>query len=430
MQKRPDKYPGGNITDTGDDTGGFSPGKQTFSSFKNPVYLIYYGALLCQMAAMNMQMLTRYYLLYDLTGSALTLGYMSLANALPMLLLSLFGGAIADRVQKKYVMLVGQACSAVVSLGIAFALVVGYLSFEHPGSWWILVVASVFQGTIMGLMMPSRQAILPEIVGEDNLMNAVSLNSMGTNILRIMAPALTGRLIDSVGYAAVYFVTTGMYILAVAFVIFLPLTSTISIRGGGALTSIKEGLQYLRHKTTILLILVFILFAVVLSMPYQLLMPIFAKDILKVGATGMGDLITASGVGAIITSIVLASLPNRKRGLMLIASCLIMSLALMAFSFSSTWYLSLGVIVFVGLGSTGRMTLGNTLIQYYVDDDYRGRVMSIYMMEFGLVSFGTFAAGVMAESMGVQWVVGGFAATLFVIALLVMVFVPRIRNLD
>ena len=404
--------------------------RRTFSSFKNRVYLLYYGAMLGQMAAMNMQMVARSLLVYRLTGSAAILGGISLAHALPMLLLSLFGGVIADRVQKKYVMLIGQGFSAVIAVGVGLALTFGYLSTEVAGSWWILVVASLFQGTIMGLMMPSRQAILPEIVGEEQLMNAVSLNTLGTNTLRLVAPALAGFLIDAFDFKAVYFTMAGMYIIAVAFILFLPLTSTMSVRGRGALADIKEGLKYIRHETTIILILLFNLFAVVLSMPYMMLMPIFTEDILKVGGTGMGVLMSVSGAGAMVGSIILASLPNKKRGLLLLSSCIIMGLALAGFSFSTSLALSLGIIVFVGLGQTGRMTLGNTLLQYYVEDEYRGRVMSIYMMEFGLVSFGAFAAGVMSESLGVQWVVGGFAITLTFLTILTLLFVPRIRKLD
>jgi MFS family permease len=115
---------------------------------------------------------------------------------------------------------------------------------------------------------------------------------------------------------------------------------------------------------------------------------------------------------------------------MLLASCLVLGVALTAFSMSQSWYLSLGLMVFVGLGTTGRMTLGNTLIQYYVEDEYRGRVMSIYMMEFGLTSFGTFAAGVMGEEWGVQWAIGGFAVCLVIVSLLTLVFARRIRQLD
>ena len=127
---------------------------KTFTSFKNPIYRLYFGAMLGQNAGMNMQMFARMWLVYRLTGSPAIMGAMGFASAVPMLSLSLFGGVIADRVQKKYVLLVGQAASAVVSLGIALTLAMGYIGPDRPGSLWLLVVASVFQGIILALMMP------------------------------------------------------------------------------------------------------------------------------------------------------------------------------------------------------------------------------------------------------------------------------------
>lgn len=327
-------------------------------------------------------------------------------------------------------MLIGQATFAAVSLSVALALTFGYLSTERAGSWWILVVSSMLQGSIMGLMAPSRVSIIREIVSGEQLMNAVSLNTMGMNTCGIFGPAVAGFLIDAFGFQAVYFAMTGAYLMSEIFVAFLPRTSAIIAHSASALAGIKEGLNYIRHDITILLVLIFTLFIVILSMPYGMMMPVFADDILKVGAKGMGMLLSVSGIGAICGSLVLASLPNKRRGVMLLSSSLILGLALTGFSFSDSWPLSLTLIVFVGVGQTGRMTLSNTLIQYYVDDVYRGRVMSIMMMEFGLASFGTFAAGVLTETMGVQWAVGGFAMILVLLSILGLAFVPRVRRLD
>lgn len=410
--------------------GGGFPLRRTFSSFKNPLYRLYYGGMLGQMIAMNMQGITTSLLLYRLTGSSTILGVMALAHAIPMLTLSLFGGVIADRMQKKYVMLIGQAAFALVSLSVALSLTFGYLSTEHAGSWWILVVSGLLQGSIMGLMAPSRVSIIREIVSGEQLMNAVSLNTMGMNTCGIFGPAVAGFLIDAFGFKAVYYTMTAAYLMSEVFVALLPRTSPIAVRGASALGGIKAGLNYLRHNVTITLILVFTLFIVILSMPYGMMLPIFADDILKVGARGMGVLQSVSGIGAICGSLVLASLPNKRRGAVLLVGSLVLGLALTGFSFSTSWPLSLALIVFVGVGQTVRMTLSNTLVQYYVEDEYRGRVMSIMMMEFGLASFGTFAAGVLAETMGVQWAVGGFAMTLVVLSILALAFVPRLRRLD
>jgi MFS family permease len=433
-----ERYSGG---ETGTGIGGGSRGRgginlrnlrnlRTFNSFKNPWYRLYYAGMLGQMISMNMQMMTRSLLIYRMTQSASILGAMSLFAAIPMLCLSLVGGVIADRVQKKYVMIAGQTLSAIVSLGVAISLTLGFVGVDKPDSWWVLGIASVAQGTIMGLMMPSRQAILPELVGEEDLMNAISLNTMGMNLFRLFAPALSGVLIDSIGFEAVYYVTSGTYLSSVFFIAFLPLTSTMTIEGGGAFSQIKQGLKYIRQQKIILTVLGLTLVAVVLSNPFTQLMPVFTETVLGVGATELGILMSASGVGAIVCSFILASLPNRKRGFMMLVGYIILGAALSGFAFSKVWGLSLGLIIIVGFGQMGMMALSNTLIQYYVEDEYRGRVMSILLMQFGLTSFSTFLAGVLIEGIGPQWAIGGLAMLLLVMAIGAFMFLPRIRNLD
>ena len=410
----------------------------TFRSFKNGVFRLYYMAMLGQMAAMNMQLMTRSLLVYRLAGTGTALGIMSLANALPMLLFSMFGGVIADRIQKKSVLLVGQMASAVVSFVIAVALLtgamdqgvaysIGFLSF---GSWWLLVVASLIQGTIMGLMMPARQAIIPEIVEQRELMNAVSLNTLGMNALRLIAPAAAGFLIDWYDFYAIYFAMTGLYAMAVFFVMLMPKTGTISLQGRGAFSEALAGVSYIRRETVIAIILLVTLAMVVLSMPYMMLLPMFTEDVWDVGASGLGILYAVSGVGAIVGSLVLASLPDKKRGLMLLWSGVLMGGALAWLAWSPTFQIALIAIVFVGLGQTGRMTLSNTLLQYYVADAYRGRVMAFYMMEWGLSSFGVFLTAVLADIVSPQTAIGGLAIMLAVVSALCIVFVPRLRNLD
>jgi MFS family permease len=404
--------------------------RQTFRSFKNPVYRLYFAGMVGYMAPMNMQMIGRSLLVYRITGSAVILGIVSLAYAAPMLCLSLFGGVIADRMSKKNVIVAGTMGAALVSLVVALALTLGYLGPERPGSWWILAVAGGLQGAIMALMIPSRLAIIPEIVGREELLNAVSLNTMEMNGLRMLGPALAGLLVESVGFDTLYYVMAGCYLMGSVIFTFLPHTGTVATPGPNALAQMKEGLKYIRRNTTIFLILLVTIFAVILTTPYYMLIPVFTEDILMVGAAGLGILMTVSGAGAIIGSLVLASLPNKKRGLMFLAGNLILSLALVGFSFSGSWHLSLALIAIVGLGDTARMTLGNTLLQYYTEEGYQGRVLSVFVMQFGLMGFGAFGAGLLTEVVGIQWAIGGFAAILVPVTLLVIAFVPRLRRLD
>ncbi|UCC16935.1 MAG: MFS transporter, partial [Dehalococcoidales bacterium] len=200
---------------------------KTFRSLKNPVYRLYFTGIMGQRASMNMQMIARSYLIYEITGSAAILGVLSICNALPILFFSVFGGVLADRIHKKYVLTIGLGVSAVISLAVAVLLSTGYISSDNEGSWWILALSAVLQGCIMGLMIPSRQAIIPEIVDEEEIMNAVSLDSTGMNILRLASPALAGFLVDIFGYGSVYYVMTGMYVFGTICIMFMPLTGKI-----------------------------------------------------------------------------------------------------------------------------------------------------------------------------------------------------------
>jgi MFS family permease len=347
-----------------------------------------------------------------------------------MLVLSLFGGAIADRVQKKRVLIISLVGSAIISFGTALALSYGMLSKENDGSWWILVLTSVLQGTILGITMPARQALIPELVSREQQMNAVAVNMLGMNVLSLVAPALAGFLIDAFDFQAVFYTMGALNIYAIIFILCIRHTSRINTGSSNLLDDVKKGFHYIRQDRTILLVLGFTLFVVVLSMPYQQLLPIFVDDILKVGATGLGVIMSVSGAGALVGSLIMTLLPNKKRGLVLLAGGLVSGIALVAFAFSSVWTLSLVFMIFVGLGQTIRGTISSALLQSYTEARYMGRVMSIFMMQWGIVSLCTFLAGMMAEVFAVQWVVGGFAMALILITLLSYAFSPRIRKLE
>lgn len=403
---------------------------RTFSSLKNRAYRIYYFGMLGQWTAMNMQIVARAYLIYRISDSGAILGLGALANAIPMILISLPGGALADRISKRNVLLYTQLGTMLVSLAIALSLTFGYLSPEREGSWWILIVASAVQGAFMGLMMPARQAIIAEIVEGDQIMNAVSLNTMGMSSLRILGPMAAGFLIDAVGFGVVYFAASAMYGLAAFCMFFVPRTAPQYTGSGNALKDIFDGVKYIRREKTIMLIIVATLFLMLCSVPFMQLMPMITDDILGVGPSGMGILLTLSGSGAIAGSAFLASIPSRKRGSIMLTAGFIMGLALMVFAFSRSWSLSIITVIFIGLGQTGHRTAGNTLVQYYSEPEYRGRVMSFMMMELGFSSLGTFFAGIMADVVGVQWAIGGLAIMFVVMSVFLTVLTPRLRRLE
>jgi MFS family permease len=178
--------------------------------------------------------------------------------------------------------------------------------------------------------------------------------------------------------------------------------------------------------------MIFAAIGMILGAPYSQLLPMFTEDpdILNISATGMGMLITVSGIGAICGSFILASLANRRRGLILIFATLLMGLTLIGFSFSKWLPVSMVLIAFIGMGSTLQMALSNSLIQYYTDAAYRGRVMSFFMLGFGISSLGAFFAGILAEGIGVQWAVGSLAIALVIITFIIISTMPKLRRLD
>jgi MFS family permease len=385
---------------------------------------------MCQISAYAMRSMAMALLVYRLTGSVALLGVMSLIHALPGILLPLFGGVIADRLPKKYSLVLGQAGSLVTALIIAVSLTLGFVSEERAGSWWILMAVYFLSSSISNLTMPSRHAIIAELVGTDHVMNAISLSNMGRNFLRLGAPALAGLLIDTVGFASVYYITSGINSISLILVLFLPITGALEEKSSGFISQLKDGLKYVRGEAEIIFILAFSLVVTLLSWPYHRLMPIFVDDILKVGATGMGILLSASAIGALVGSMVLASLPNKNRGKILLIGAMVLGLALTGFAFSPYMGLSLALMVFVGIGQIARMTISNALIQYYSDPNYRGRVMSLYTMEEGLSSLGVFGAAMFASVVSAQWAIGVLAMVLVLLSLLAFAFFPRIRKLD
>ncbi len=376
-----------------------------------------------------MEMVARTYLLYEITGSAAMLGIISLANAVPMVCLALFGGAIADRMPKKQLIQISQVGMTLVFLGNAIAVSTGYLGAAHPESWWVLMVTGVFMGVIMALAMPSRQAIIPELIERNQIMNAISLNTLGMSFFQLVGPAIAGFVIAGFGYATIFYLMAALNAAAIIFTSFLP-HMIPTLRKQSVISDISEGFKYIIRHRTLLIMLGFFVASVLLAMPFQMLMPIFAKDILKVGVAGQGTLMSASGLGAIVASLIMASLPSKKRGMTFLACNLLMGAGLVVFAFSVSWPLSLLMMLVVGMGRIGNNTTGTALLQSHTDPVYLGRVMSIMMLNFGLSGLGAFFAAIMADLISPQMAIGILAMILIGITVLALLFIPQLRKMD
>jgi len=402
-----------------------------FSSLKSPAFRIYFFATLAQSSAMSMQSVSSPYLIFHLTNSSALLGTMSLVGALPMIIFSMFGGAFADRVRKKSLLMWGMGSMALMSVLIAIALTTGFLNKQDPASWWILIASSVVQGVIMGMLMPAIQAIIPELISRAELMNAIAINTLGMTILNLLAPLAAGYIIgENANYDTVYYVVTGFYVLSLFFVLFIPRQETIKVVSTNIIHDISEGFKYIAKNSVIFRIIMFTLFIVVLSMPFQQLMPIYTDDILKVGPPGMGLLMSISGVGSLVGSLFLAVMPGKKRGLMLLLSGILAGVSLTIFSFSAIMIISVVAIFFLGITQTFRNTIGGALLQTYTDGAYMGRVMSIMNMQWGVMSICTFFAGIMAEKVPVQWVLGSLSLLLVILSVIYLGVFKNVRQVE
>lgn len=409
-----------------------SPAFETLRSLKQPGFRYYLGMYLSQMAGSDMRTVAQSLLIYRLTGSVALLGVLSLVNAIPGILLPLAGGVIADRFPKKLVVNLGQAGGVLPPLIVAVSMGMGFMSAERPGSWWILMAAAFLNTCTFAISTPARQAIIAELVGTDHIMNAISIRSTGYNIIHMVAPAIAGVLLDHIGFVYVYYIMAFLSFIGLIFTLFLP---KIKVQGQGTkrpnpFAQLRDGFKYVRSETHILYILIFTMTTAILIMPYSRLLPVYVDNILKVGATGMGMLLSASAIGAIVGSLIMASLPSKRRGVMLLVDVSVLGLALLTFAFSRNWHFSLAVVVLVGLAQPARNALCNSMVQSYTDRNYQGRVMALYSVQDGISSMGGFIAAMVAGVIGTPWTVASFAIAMLALVVGTAIFMPRMRKLD
>ena len=416
----------------------------TFDTVRQvPAFRWYMLASVGSFGSMNMQQLVRGFLTFELTGSFAALGTVMLANAIPGLTLTVFGGVIADRYPRKYVVQVGQTLSALLAFAVGLLLLFGMLRFEH------LVASAFVNGTIFAFMMPSRQSWIPDIVGMRRLMNAVALNSVMMTSTRMVGPLIGALLLAEVGAAYVYFAMMGLYAFSVTMLSRVPSRPIAERdpaagsapmrgagrgrgrqRGGSGLGDLMLGFRYIAGNPVIRVLLVVNLVTMMLAMPYMMILPGWVLDVLRGDVRQLGALQSIGAIGALGGALVVASLPNRRRGRYFLFSSLLMGIMLLGFSQSTTFWPAAGFMVLLNIGSTMRQSLSSVLVQTYVDDEYRGRVMSVYMMERSMMSLGAFGVGIAAELLGAQTAVMSLALGLAVFSVLVFAFVPRLRNLD
>ncbi|MBL6690208.1 MAG: MFS transporter [Pseudomonadales bacterium] len=407
---------------------------RTFKAFEIVNYRWFFASQFGNFASMNMQMFVRGWLVFEITGSYEKLGWMMAAGGLVGLVAAPLGGVVADRVrQKKHVIQLSGVANMLIALAIAWSIWVDALIFEH------LLLASIFQGLVMNAMMPSRQALTKDVVGLELLTNAIALSTSGMNTARLLLPGLAGGLVAALGggdgnidpakwvyilMALLYlFSTIAMFMLHVA-------DNPVASEEHKPFTSeLREGFRYVWNTPVIFMLLGTNFLMVFFSLTYFMLLPGFVKEVLDAGPDRLGLIISISGIGALVGSLLVASLPNRRRARILLYGTFLMGVSLLGFAISTNYWLSVFLLTLVGLGQAARMSLSNVLVQAYVDDEYRGRVMSIYMLEMAFLSIAIYPVSVAADVFGPQWTVG-VSATCLIALVIALYNIQSYRRLD
>ncbi|MFC2058160.1 MFS transporter [Chloroflexota bacterium] len=397
----------------------------TFKSLENRNYRWFWLSALAAFTSMQMQVFARGWLVYDLTGSSLALGWVSFAFGIPIMLISPLGGTVTDRVDKRNLLITTQILAGVANLVIAVLISLGAIEV------WHLMASAALTGIIFAFNTPGRQSMIPELVEREQLMNAIALSSGAMNLTRIFAPALAGILVGIIGIDWVYYFTVICFGVAAAFLFMIPpLGKPIRDATSTMKTEVIEGFNYVRRSPILLALLTLAFVPIVFGMPYQMLMPAFAVEVLDAGASGLGFLMAAIGIGALFGSLSIATLGNFKhKGMLLYGALIVFGAFLIGFAGSSNFYLSLFLLLGLGAASTSYMATNNTMIQLNVADGMRGRVMGIYMVTIGLFPLGVLPVGAIAEFLGAQLAVGVSGAFLILFTIAMALLRPSLRKL-
>ena len=363
---------------------------------------------------MNVQMLARSQLGWDLTGSSLAVTLVGVGFAPPMLLFSLFGGVVSDRFDNKNIIQLGQLGVIAITTFIAISIFTNTITIYH------LIIVSFFQGTFWAFMMPARQSIIAELVDENQLNNAVSLNAAGMSLTTMISPAIGGLVYHYFGPGMTYVLITFFCVIAIISTSMIPKSKTKVQKKSKVLGEIKEVFMILKDNTLLLYLIMLALVTTLLSLPTRTLFAPYASELLSGGALEVGLMLASIGGGALIGTLIAASIPQKtKKGKFILLTSLLSGLSILVLGFSSITIFSIFLCFFLGLGDAGRRSLNPSMIIEKTPNEYRGRVMGFYAMSFGFIPLGAIPMGIISDKYGVNiaFIFSGLALIIFTMLL-------------
>jgi MFS family permease len=389
---------------------------RTFQSLGNAHFRMLWFGMLASYMAMNMNILARGFLAFDLTGSATALGAVTMVRGLPQLFLSPLGGVIADRVDKRKLLLWTQVIMGALAAINAVLVQLGIIQI------WHLAALSLGEGFVFAFNMPSRQAIVPELVSDEELSNAIALNNSGMNLTRVLGPSLAGLLIaaGSYGMEMTFYLVALCYVGFIAALWRVPRERRVTRSGKGPfLDQLTGGIAYIFRSPALTALIGLAFIPILFGMPYQTLLPVFTDRVFDTGAAGLGILSAASGVGALVGSLTVATFSGvKRRDLLQLGFGVLFGLSLIGFAATPIFVAAIGWIFLVGMAGNAYMALNSTMIMATTERAYHGRVMSVYMMTWSLMPLSTLPLGKVVDGVGVQatTAAAGLVVALFVAA--------------
>ena len=381
-----------------------------FRALQHRNFQLFFGGQLISLIGTWMDTIAEAWLVYRLTGSSLLLGTVAFAGQIPVFLLAPIGGMVADRLNRRSIVVATQTASMILA-GILAALTI-----SGRVKVWEVVLLAALMGVVNAFDIPARQAFLVEMVGREDLMNAIALNSSMFNGARVIGPAIAGILVASIGEGWCFFANSVSYIAVIAGLLLMKINRRSPEAVASMLEHIAEGFRFVRETKPIFALLLLLGLVSLVAMPYSVLMPVFAARILHGNARTLGVLMGATGVGALTGALILASRTGLKGLSKWVAfSCTGFGAALILFSLSHWYLVSVAMLVPVGFCMMVQMASSNTLIQAMVPDRLRGRTMAVYSMMFmGMAPLGSLLAGELGSRIGAQWTValGGAGAVI------------------
>lgn len=401
--------------------------ERTFTALHYPNYRLWFIGQLVSLAGTWMQSTAQGYLIYELTRSASFLGYVGFVGGIPSWIFTLYGGLIADRFARRTIILLAQSAM------MLWAFILAWLVFTHLVQPWHVLVLALLNGVANSFDAPARQAFVVELVDRKDLTNAIALNSTMFNAAAVVGPAIAGAVYAVFGPAWCFMVNGLSYLAVIAALLQMRLQPVeVAPRSGSMVAAVRQGLGFVAHDSVTRILTVNMAILSLFGVSIVTLFPAWSVDVLHGDVRTNGLLLGARGLGAMSGALLLASLGRKSsRGRWWTIGSFVMPVAMVFFALARWLPLSLLLLVFVGWGFMVIANSSNALVQTRVPDALRGRVMSVYTLTFfGGMPLGSLLAGQLADRMGEPTVVLLNAGVVFLMAVLVWLMIPYLRQLE